>query len=111
MSLTKRVQDGQQQAELKKTFAKVRQIVRKNRRLTIKSIAKQVNIDRETVRKVLIEDLNMRKVCVKMVPKELTEEQKQRRVTICQDHLESLNDIWAMSSQVMKHGSTNTTLK
>jgi len=47
-----------------------------------------VNIDRETVRKILTEGLDMRKVCAKMVPKELTEEQKQRRVTICQDLLE-----------------------
>jgi len=39
-----------------------------------------VNIDRETVRKILTEDLDMRKVCAKMVPKEFTEEQKQRRV-------------------------------
>jgi hypothetical protein len=38
-----------------------------------------VNIDGETVRKILAEDLDMRKVCAKMVPKELTEEQKQRR--------------------------------
>jgi len=30
----------------------------------------------------------MRNVCAKMVPKKLTEEQKQRRVTICQDLLE-----------------------
>ena len=44
-----RDQDGQQQADLKKT-AKVRQIVRENRRQTVRSIAKQVNIDRETVR-------------------------------------------------------------
>jgi len=35
----------------------------------------------------------MRKVCAKMVPKELTEEQKQRRVTICQDILERQGDI------------------
>jgi len=35
-----------------------------------------VNIDRETVRKILNEDLDMRKVCAKMVPKELTEEQE-----------------------------------
>jgi len=35
----------------------------------------------------------MRKVCAKMVPKELTEEQKQRRVTICQDLLERQADI------------------
>jgi len=54
--------------------------MRENRRLTVRSIADQVNIDRETVRKILTEDLDMRKVCAKMVPKELTEEQNQRRV-------------------------------
>jgi len=54
--------------------------VRENRRLTVRSIAEQVNIYRETVRKILTEDLDMGKVCEKMVPKELTEEQKQRRV-------------------------------
>ena len=32
-------------------IAKVRQIVSENRRLTVRSIAEQVNIDRETVRK------------------------------------------------------------
>ena len=56
-------------------IAKVRQIVRKNRRLAVRSIVEQVYIDRETVRKILAEDLDMRKVCAKMVPKELTEEQ------------------------------------
>jgi len=61
-------------------IAKVRQIVRENRPLTVRSIAEQVNIDRETVTKILPGDLDMRKVCAKMVPKELTEEQKQRRV-------------------------------
>jgi len=60
-------------------IAKVCQILRENLRLTVMSIAEQVNIDRETVRKILTEDLDMRKVCAKMVPKELTEEQKQRR--------------------------------
>ena len=52
-----------------------------------------MNIDRETVRKILTKDLHMRKVCVKMVPKELTEEQKQRRVKICQDLLERQDDV------------------
>jgi len=61
-------------------IAKVRQIVRENLRLTVRSIAEQVNIDRETVREILTEDLDMRKVCAKMVPKELIEEQKQRSV-------------------------------
>jgi len=39
-----------------------------------------VNIDRETIKKILTEDLDMRKVCATIVPKELTEEQNQRRV-------------------------------
>jgi len=54
-------------------MAKVRQIVRENRWLTVMSTAEQVNIDTETVRKILTEDLDMRKVCEKMVPKELSE--------------------------------------
>jgi len=61
-------------------IAKVRQILRENRRLTVRSVAERGNIDRETVRKILTEDLDMRKVCAKIIPKELTEEQKQRRV-------------------------------
>jgi len=74
-------------------IAQVRQTLRENFRLTVRSIAEPVNIDRETVRKILTEGLDMRKVCAKMVPKKLTEEQKQRRVTICQDLLESQDDI------------------
>ena len=74
-------------------IANVRQIVGVNRRLTVRSIAEQLNIDRETVRKILTEDLDMRKVCAKMVPKQLTVEQKQRIVTICQDLLERQDDI------------------
>ena len=53
-------------------IAKVRQTLCENRRLTVRSTAEQVNIDRETVRKILTEDLDMRNVCAKMVPKELT---------------------------------------
>jgi len=71
-------------------IAKINQIVRENHRLTVRSIAEQVNIDRETVGKILTEDEG---VCAKMVPKELTEEQKQRRVTICQDLLDRQDGI------------------
>ena len=93
VSLTKRDQGGQQQAELKEKIEKLRQIVRENRRLTVRSIAEQVNINRETVRKILTEDLDMRKVCAKMVPKVLTEKQKQRKVAIWHDLLERQDDI------------------
>ena len=43
-------------------IANVCQIVHEYRRLTVRSIAEQVNIDRETVRKISTEDLAMRKV-------------------------------------------------
>jgi len=43
--------------------------VRENRRLTVRSIAEQVNIDRGIVRKILTEDLDMWKVCEKNGPK------------------------------------------
>jgi energy-converting hydrogenase A subunit M len=52
-------------------IAKVHQIVHENYWLTVGSIAEQVNIDKETVRKILTEELDMRKVCAKMVPKVL----------------------------------------
>jgi hypothetical protein len=44
----------------------------------VRGIADKVQIDRETVRKILSKDLCMRKVCAKMVPKQLTDEQKQK---------------------------------
>ena len=92
MSLTKR-SGRPATSRTEEKIAEVRQIVRENRRLTVRSIAEHVNIDRETVRKILTEDLDMRKVCATMVPNEFTEEQKKRRVTICQDLLERQDDI------------------
>jgi hypothetical protein len=51
--------------------ANVNQIIRESRRLTIRIITKQANTDRETVREVLTEDIDMRKVNAKIVTKDL----------------------------------------
>jgi len=59
--------------------AKIRQIVHENRRLTQQH--SRASEHRQRNRKILTKDLDMRKVCVKMVPKDLTKEQRQRRVT------------------------------
>jgi len=90
---------------------RIRQIMRKNRWLTVRNIAEQVNIDRETVRKILTEDLDMRKVCAKMVSKERTEEQKQTVSQFAKTFWRDKMTFWTVSTQVMKYGSTNTTLK
>ena len=39
-----------------------------------------MNIDRETVKKILTEDLDVRKVCAKMAPKELTEAKSKEEI-------------------------------
>jgi hypothetical protein len=60
--MTKKDQDGQQRAELKK-------IVRENRQLTVRSISEKVSIEREIVRRILTEDFDIREVLAKMVLK------------------------------------------
>ena len=54
----------------------VQQLVHSDCRLTICVIANKVGMDEKTVRTILVDTLGMRKVCAKMVPRFLTEEQK-----------------------------------
>ena len=41
-----------------------------------------------TVHTIITENLAMRKICAKLVPKVLTDDQKQRRVSACEDLLQ-----------------------
>ena len=76
----------------------------------VRSKAEQVNIDRETVRKILTEDIDVRK-CVQKWSQRSSLKNKNKEVTIYQDLLKGKMTFWVVSSQVMKHGSTDTTLK
>jgi len=67
------------------TVARVRDLVRTDRRLTVRMIADELNINRQAVYEILTQDLGMRKICAKMVPKNLTIEQKEHRMTVCRD--------------------------
>jgi len=68
----------------------VREKVQSDRRLTIGMIADELDMNSERVRRIIIEDLGMRKICAKMVPRLLNERQKVRRVQVCRDILEQL---------------------
>ena len=46
---------------------KVRELVRTDRHLTIRMMADQLEIDKELVRSILVDNLGVRKVCAKMV--------------------------------------------
>jgi hypothetical protein len=61
---------------------RVRTLVLSDRRLGVRVIAEEPNMNRETVRQIVKEDLGMRKISATMVPRILTHDQKQRRIHI-----------------------------
>ncbi|XP_023723477.1 protein GVQW3-like [Cryptotermes secundus] len=71
---------------------RVRDVRNSYRRLSVRMIADRVGIDKMTVHTIITEDLAMRKVCAKLVPKVLTDDQKQRRVAACEDLLQRVEE-------------------
>ena len=65
----------------------VREKVCSDCRLTVRMIADELSMNSERVWRIITEDLGMRKVCVKMVPRLLNDGQKENRVQVCQDIL------------------------
>ena len=59
-------------AKTQENVKKVARIVRGDRRLSIRAISELTNINKESVRQILQDDLGMKKVCAKVVPKILT---------------------------------------
>ena len=51
-----------------------------DRRTSLETIASDFGVSKGTVYKIVHEDLNMRKVCAKFVPRHLSEEQKTKRI-------------------------------
>jgi len=66
-------------------MAHVREIIRADRHLTIREVAEEVRIAFGTCQKILTEDLQMRRVTAKFLPRLLTAKQKDNRVLICTD--------------------------
>jgi len=59
--------------------ARVRELVRSDGTLTVKMIADEVNMNRETFRLILTEELRLRQICDKMEPRNLTAQQRDAR--------------------------------
>jgi len=73
-------------------------------------IADRLNIGKETVRRIVTEGLEKRKIYARFVPHALTTEQKQERVVYCQDLLLMGQDelFGKISLPVTKHGVSPT---
>jgi len=63
----------------------VRAVMAKDRRLSVKMIAEETGLDKNAVHTILTDNLHMRKIWAKLVPNNLSVEQKANRLKICQD--------------------------
>ena len=59
-------------AKTQENVEKVARLVRGDRRLSIRAISELTNINKESVRQILHDDLGMKKVCAEVVPKILS---------------------------------------
>ena len=69
---------------------RVREKVRSDRRLTVRMIADELNMNSERVWRIIREDLGMRKVFAKLVPRLLNDGQKENCVQVCLDIVKQL---------------------
>jgi len=68
--------------------AKVRTIVLNNRRLTVRETADDRGISVGSCDVILTDDLHMKRLCAKFVPRLLTDDQREQRQTIARDLFE-----------------------
>jgi len=66
----------------------------KDCRLSVRMIAEKTGLDKCAVPRILTDHLHMRKICAKLVPKNLSVELKANRLEICQDLQERLKIFW-----------------
>ena len=59
--------------------------MRSDRRLTVCMVATRLDMQKDSVWKIITDDSGMRKVCAKMVPRLLNADQKEHRMEMCQD--------------------------
>ncbi|XP_072142421.1 protein GVQW3-like, partial [Dermacentor andersoni] len=72
-------------------IAEVNAVVMRDRRVTIREIAEEVGISTFSAHSIMTEDFAMNRVAAKFMPKLLMVEQKQLRVEVSQDMLDSTN--------------------
>jgi len=68
--------------------AKAKVVLESDRRVSVRLIADQVGLPKSIVHEIFTTELQMRKVCVKLLPKVLTDEQKENRVSISRELLD-----------------------
>jgi len=68
--------------------ARVKAVLDRDRRLSVRLMAEEVGLPKTDVHRIITEDLHMRKICAKLVPKNLSDEQKDNRVLVSRELLD-----------------------
>jgi hypothetical protein len=63
--------------------AKVRETIREDQRCTIHDVCNIVGLSYGTCQRILSDELNMRRIAAKFVPKLLSNDQKEHRIAVC----------------------------
>nr|QXJ78552.1 putative DD34D transposase [Schlechtendalia chinensis] len=70
---------------INETVVRVRELLNTDRRLSVRLVSQTLNIPKSTVHEIVMNNLQMQKVWVKLVPKVLTDNQRSRRLETCQE--------------------------
>ncbi|GFW86209.1 protein GVQW3 [Trichonephila clavipes] len=71
---------------------RLRHLLNTDQRLSVPMITEQLGMDKMVVHKIISEDLGMRKICAKLVPKVLTDVKNQNREAVSKDLLERIEE-------------------
>ena len=92
-----------------KNVAAVKTLIEEDTRYTVQEIEELSDIHSSSVLKILRKRLRLRKICARLVPHLLTDEQKQSRVRLASQVIENMINVthvvWNRYLQVMKPGS------
>ena len=78
-------------AVTEKNVENLRKIIKDDRHVTYQQIQQSLEISAGSVKKILKDDLGVRKVCSRWVPHQLTDHQRQARIKWCQEMLKKYN--------------------
>jgi len=85
------VLDDRRQAQHRKT-ANVREVILADCRQTIHDVCEIVGLSYGTVQRILSDNLNMRRISARLVPRLLSDDQKILRVSVCKELKQQARD-------------------
>ena len=83
------------------TVAQIQELIRQDRRRTIRDITKEVEVGYGTCQRVLTEELGMHRVAAEFEPRIVTADQKQQRVNVCTELRQLASDDETFLSRVI----------